>query len=166
MDYSRQENKLWKIFLNLNNMERKIKLRNCKICQKELKNQYSISNVCSEKCYNIKQEQKKQTKEQYKNIAKTLIDNRQKNTTREVTEIVKKRVYEREYWKCVICHTMENLESVPHHANYGIFAKFTADRNSSKELVTICRNCHYYIHSKWDNEKREFCINYLKEICH
>lgn len=140
------------------------KIKLCKICGKQLNNKYSFSPVCSDKCYDTYHQEKKQRKEQYKNVAKTLIDNRNKNITREVTEAVKKRVYERDFWRCIICHTMENLENVPHHVNYGIDAKYTNDRNSSKELVTICRDCHYAIHSKWDTQKREYCKIYLNEI--
>jgi len=70
-----------------------------------------------------------------------------KNTRRTFTKETIEAVFTRDGYKCVICGS-EDLESAPHHAWYGSEANHGEDRNSQSQVVTICKKCHYAIHSK------------------
>jgi len=135
----------------------------CKICWLRPVNRYSIPAVCWEKCYGEYKRRKEENKAQMKTTIKTLIDERTSNTTRNVSELIKRRVYRRDNGVCVLCWNESNLESTPHHVLYGWEAIYTKERNYVNQLVTICQDCHYEIHHKGNRDKREQCKTYLKE---
>jgi 5-methylcytosine-specific restriction endonuclease McrA len=82
-------------------------------------------------------------------------------TKRHVTEKTKLEVYERDSGKCVLCPESYLLERTPHHCMYGGESITDESRNSKEQLVTICLNCHFDIHSRGNNEKRDDCIKYI-----
>lgn len=61
---------------------------------------------------------------------------------KEVAEMVK----ERDNHKCVICGSDENLNA--HHLRY------RADRLDEDDIITLCNNCHQYLHNAVDEIKK------------
>lgn len=55
---------------------------------------------------------------------------------RKTDEKIKKAVLERDNYSCVACGTKDNLEI--HHVN--------AHKDVMNNLVTLCHECHYYVH--------------------
>ena len=90
---------------------------------------------------------------------KKVIDNRNKYTKRMTSFELYEECLKRDKW-CVCCWIIEELD-YPHHVLFGSEKEYWKDRNDISKLVTICRNCHYDIHSKGDNYKRDYCKKYL-----
>ena len=84
-----------------------------------------------------------------------------KNTKRSLNSQVIEQVFARDGRKCIICGS-GNLD-LPHHAFFWSDARYSADRNTETQLVTVCTDCHYCIHSKGDTGKRMFCKDYLNK---
>ena len=92
-------------------------------------------------------------------FTKKCIDNRTKNTKREITNETKQIVYSRDEWKCVICKCWTQDEF--HHINYGWSAIYTDNRNDLDQLVLLCHNCHNKLHFEWYTEYRDKTIEYI-----
>ena len=92
-------------------------------------------------------------------FTKKCIDNRTKNTKREITNETKQIVYSRDEWKCVICKCWTQDEF--HHINYGWSAIYTDNRNDPDQLVLLCHNCHNKLHFEWYTEYRDKTIEYI-----
>ena len=51
------------------------------------------------------------------------------------------KVYERDGWKCILCHSVKNLQ--PHHVFYkALERKRDTTRNEAENMVTLCFECH------------------------
>ena len=85
-----------------------------------------------------------------------------KTTVRSLEVKTTKKVIERDNYSCILCGS--NKIEAPHHAYFGLDTNRGENRNDETQLVTLCTDCHYDIHSKGDTEKREKCITYLKNI--
>lgn len=85
-----------------------------------------------------------------------------KNTARTITQETIGEVYARDKYECILCGS-RNLD-LPHHAYFGSQANHNENRNDPDQLVSVCMLCHYDIHSKGKQGKREMCIDYLKNI--
>lgn len=87
-----------------------------------------------------------------------------KNTARSLDDETIREVYTRDEFRCIVPGCGKTTLDLPHHAYFGgIQANRWPDRNEPHQLVTLCTDCHYLIHSKGDQGRREFCIDYLKE---
>lgn len=134
----------------------------CKICNQKPVSQYSIIQVCWEKCYQEYQRQKKERKEQLKNDSKIVIDERKKNQVRVVSEVVKRRVYERDKWVCVFCH--KHTKDHFHHILWWQEAEYWIEKNYANKLVLACHDCHTLCHhSDKSKEYREKGKKYIEE---
>lgn len=95
---------------------------------------------------------------------KTQTDNRKKNTKRKITPEVAYEVQARD-WYCIfslidMCKWNGNIEEI-HHAFYWLDAQYDKWRNNSDRLVWLCTWCHDHLHSRWWQDYREHCKNYL-----
>jgi len=93
---------------------------------------------------------------------KKVTDNRKKNVKRMTSFELYEECLKRDKW-CVICSKSFDLD-YPHHVLFWLEKEYWPRRNDIDRLVTICRDCHYDIHSKWHEDKREICKEYLKTI--
>lgn len=91
---------------------------------------------------------------------KKQVDQRKKNTKREITEELFEECLARDWW-CVICRATNDLDR-PHHVLYGQESDFGPSRNKATAVVTICRPCHHKLHFEWGNNYRELTKQYLK----
>lgn len=133
----------------------------CRICQLKPVNQYSIPSVCWPKCYEEYQRRKQERKKQLINDSKIVIDDRKKIETREISDLVKKRVYERENGQCAICHV--NTEDQFHHIFFWVEKK-NYGRNNADQLILLCNGCHHRLHfTDETNNLREYCKTYVKD---
>ena len=83
------------------------------------------------------------------------------NTKRKITEDLFEQAFSRDKG-CVICWTQFDLDR-PHHILYWNMAEYWPEKNNLDRVVTICRIHHYQLHFQWDNDYRQFCIDYLTE---
>lgn len=66
----------------------------------------------------------------------------------------KKEVFERDGGRCVECGSYSPLEKVPHHCFYK--SKYFGDnRDDAWNLVTICQDCYWDIHSSGTKKGKE-----------
>lgn len=84
------------------------------------------------------------------------------NTKREIPKKTAEEVKKRDML-CIIPKCGMPIDEI-HHAFYGIDADYSAERNDAINLVWLCKWCHDKLHSRWNNEYREYCKNYLKNI--
>ncbi len=102
-------------------------------------------------------------------ITKKVTDNRKKNTKRKIKPEVAYEVQARD-WYCIFtfidspwmkfCKWSWNIEEI-HHAFYWIDAQYDSWRNDVDRLVGLCTWCHDHLHSRWWQDYREHCKNYL-----
>jgi len=162
----------------LTNMPTTLKQKKCKFCWKEFIPKSSLINCCTYDCHIAHLENKhKEKRQKLEDKAKLRNDifeevkekkvyqiskfsKKNNNQRRTFTQETIEKVLERDGHKCIICGS-KNLESAPHHAFYGMEANYGDNRNDPDQVVTICIDCHYCIHSKGDRYKRSFCKDYL-----
>lgn len=94
----------------------------------------------------------------YRMLNKKVLDNRKKNTKRKISRETAEEVMNRDKG-CIVDGAL--IQEI-HHAYYWNEAEYSEDRNDANKLVWLCRKCHDMIHSRWWNEYREYCKNYLK----
>ena len=64
------------------------------------------------------------------------------------------QVYERDNKKCVECGSTQNIERTSHHCYFR--SKYLGkNRDEPWNLVTICRICHWSIHSAGNQKLRK-----------
>lgn len=86
-----------------------MKQKFCETCGKEFENSNCFIKHCSVECYRNKKKKEPLFK-------KEVVDNRQKNQKREVSDLVKSRVHKRDGGRCIICYkvTCDHF----HHVKY------------------------------------------------
>lgn len=84
------------------------------------------------------------------------------NTIRKISKKTAQEIKTRDIC-CIIPKCWMPIDEI-HHAFYGIDADYSSGRNDAINLVWLCRWCHEKLHSIWNNEYREYCKNYLKNI--
>lgn len=84
------------------------------------------------------------------------------NTVRAMTDETIEKVLDRDDWCCILCKSNQ-LDSAPHHAYFWLEANRWPDRNEPSQLVILCIDCHYAIHSQGNEEKRKKCKQYLQD---
>lgn len=136
------------------------KNKKCIICGEF--NPNPLLKVCSMEC-GIEQKKNKEKnkvqkiKKQYKHT--------NKNTPAKFSEKVKREIYKRDWWKCIICWWTENLSA--HHILYWPYAIHTADRNNAEYWCLTCGGCHFWIHHWATGESQELrikCMQYLLPV--
>ena len=98
-------------------------------------------------------------------IPKKCIDFRKKNTKRKISAEVAYEVEARDGY-CIFsfinsCKWSGSIEQI-HHAFFWLFSNYWPNRNEPDQLVWVCTACHDYIHSRWWQEYRNYCMTYLK----
>lgn len=84
-----------------------------------------------------------------------------RNTSRSLSQETINKVYERDWYKCIVEWCTNRNVTLPHHANFWIEANYSDNRNDVDQLVTLCQEHHYEIHHwKWQY-LREYCKDYL-----
>lgn len=145
--------------------------KNCKNCWKEFKILSFAQADCSPACHSDRKSKnignKKQTplKSNKKGLSKKIKEWK----VRGVSELVKLKVYTRDNWSCVLCWDMKWLEGTPHHVRFWVdkYDLKWEERNTERNLVTICMKDHEQIHGwmlgKWQ-EYTERCKTYLDNL--
>lgn len=85
-----------------------------------------------------------------------------KNTVRHLDAETIEQVYRRDSYNCIVYDCICKQLDPPHHAFYGAQAHRGPERNDVEELVTLCVDHHYEIHSKGNKALRQYCIDYLE----
>lgn len=106
---------------------------------------------------------KKLAKTQEKGVetAKPKTKRKNKNTKREISKKTAEEVRARDKF-CIIPKCGMLIDEM-HHAFYWIAADYSPNRNKVNQLVGLCKSCHDKLHSRWGNEYRQFCKDYLKQ---
>ena len=109
--------------------------RYCKVCNKELGNDSTIT--CSRSCSN-------------KNRAGINYDTLQINNKAKITKLLKNELLDERGKKCQLC-SYDNLNILQIHH---IVERHLGGTNDKENLLLICPNCHYTIHHG-DSRKME-----------
>ncbi len=136
------------------------KNKKCIICGEF--NPNPLLKVCSMEC-GIEQKKNKEKnkvqkiKKQYKHT--------NKNTPAKFSEKVKREIYKRDWWKCIISWSTEQINF--HHAYYWPYAIYSENRNNADQGVCLSAKIHHKIHhwNSWESKKlRIKCMQYLLPV--
>ena len=76
----------------------------------------------------------------------------------------KEEILNRDKHRCILCESISILQV--HHVLFWTETLYNEDRNTEKNWVTVCANCHWEkVHAcrKWEWERQE-CIDYLNTL--